>query len=113
MSPGKDVGFFFSLLPEDSYAFWEQAKMQMESPGEKCSARKRRGLLSLFMDTRGLIRIVGAGQNADGVSREEMSPGKDVGCCLSLKPFSCYLGRGCYPGSWALMALHSNIRLLK
>ena len=84
MSPGRDVGFFFSLLPEDSYAFWEQAKMQMESPGEKCSARKRRGLLSLFMDTRGLIRILGAGQNADGVSREEMSPGKDVGCCLSL-----------------------------
>ena len=48
------------------------------------SARKRCGLLSLFIDIRRLICILGAGQNADGVSREEMSPGKDVGCCLSL-----------------------------
>ena len=39
---------------------------------------------SLFIDIRRLICILGAGQNADGVSREEMSPGKDVGCCLSL-----------------------------
>ena len=156
MSPGRDVGCCLSLLiPEDSYAFWEQAKMQMESPGKKCRqekmwaavslywyqtthlhfgsgpkcrwslpgrnvgqekmwaavslywyqtthlhfgsgpkcrwslpgrnvARKRCGLLSLFIDIRRLICILGAGQNADGVSREEMSPGRDVGCCLSL-----------------------------
>ena len=81
---GRDVGCCLSLLiPEDSYAFWEQAKMQMESPGRNV-ARKRCGLLSLFIDIRRLICILGAGQNADGVSREEMSPGKDVGCCLSL-----------------------------
>ena len=120
MSPGKDVGCCLSLLiSDDSSAFWERAKMQMESPGKKCRqekmwaavslywyqtthlhfgsgpkcrwslpgrnvARKRCGLLSLFIDTRGLICILGAGQNADGLSREEMSPGKDVGCCLSL-----------------------------
>ena len=37
MSPGKDVGCCLSfLIPEDSSAFWERAKMQMESPGEKC-----------------------------------------------------------------------------
>ena len=57
--------------------------MQMEPPGKKCRQEESE-LLSLFIDTRGLICILGAGQNADGVSREEMSPGRDVGCCLSL-----------------------------
>ena len=42
MSPGRDVGCCLSLLiPEDSYAFWEQAKMQMESPGTKCRPGRR------------------------------------------------------------------------
>ena len=117
--PGKDVGCCLSLLiSDDSSAFWERAKMQMESPGTKCRqekmwaavslywyqtthlhfgsepkcrwslpgrnvARKRCGLLSLFIHIRRLICILGAGQNADGVSRDEMSPGRDVGCCPS------------------------------
>ena len=84
MSPGKDVGCcLFLLISDDSSAFWERAKCRWSLSGRNV-ARKRCGLLSLFIDTRGFIRILRAGKNADGVSREEMSPGKDVGCCLSL-----------------------------
>ena len=40
---------------------------------EEMSARERCGLLFHFIDTRRLIRILGAGKNVDGVCREEMS----------------------------------------
>ena len=131
--PGRDVGCCLSLLiPEDSYAFWEQAKMQMESPGTKCRqeemwtavflycyqkththfgsrpkcrwslpgrnvARKGCGLLSLFIDIRRLICILGAGQNADGVSREEMSARKRcvlLSLFIDIRRLICILGAG-------------------
>ena len=133
MSPGKDVGCCLSLLiSDDSSAFWERAKMQMESPGKKCRqeemwaavflycyqkththfgsrpkcrwslpgrnvARKGCGLLSLFIDIRRLICILGAGQNADGVSREEMSARKRCGLLslfIDIRRLICILGAG-------------------
>ena len=46
---GRDVGCCLSvLIPEDSYAFWEQAKMQMESPGKKCRQEKMWAAVSLY-----------------------------------------------------------------
>ena len=57
--------------------------MQMESPGTKCRPGIRRDV-GCCIDTRRLICILGAGLNADGASRKEMSPGRDVSCCLSL-----------------------------
>ena len=70
--------------------------MQISLPGRNV-ARKRCGLLSLFIDIRRLICILGAGLNADGASRKEMSPGRDVSCCLSLlisRGLICILGAG-------------------
>ena len=58
--------------------------MQMESSGKKCRQEEMWAAVSLYIDIRRLIRILGAGQNADGASRKEMSPGRDVSCCLSL-----------------------------
>ena len=51
MSAGKDVGCCLSLLiSDDSSAFWERAKMQMEPPGTKCPPGKDVGCcLSLLI----------------------------------------------------------------
>ena len=57
------------LLWRKLSAFRRLAETQIDSIGKKCWTKDSDGLASLLLDTRRLICILGAGQNADGVSR--------------------------------------------